>query len=433
MARKITDQNLQSRDARAKLQVRNAPYWCRLSAGLMLGYRRSSKKAKAGSWIAKWDQPGTEGRSQSKLGIADDMLDADGSSILSFDQAQEKARDWRGSLARASIDGPSGPYTVRDAMSDYMSDYEGRSDRSTDRMNWTSEAHILPKLGDIELKDLTRAKLRKWHRDLAKEPARLRTKIGAEQQHRVAPSTPDDIRKRQSAANRVRSLLFAALNLAYREGQVDSDDAWASVAPFKNVDAPKIRYLTDAESTRLVNACPSDLRAIVTGALLTGARYGELAALVVSDFDPNANTLHIARSKSGKARNIVLTEEGHRFFEQAVTGKKSSDLVFSRSAGGAWGRAHQTRPLKEACDAAKIDPAISFHVLRHTYGSRLAMKGAPMAVIAAQLGHADTRMTEKHYAHLAPSYVADTVRAAFGELGIVEESNVAPLKPSADL
>jgi hypothetical protein len=32
--------------------------------------------------------------------------------------------------------------------------------------------------------------------------------------------------------------------------------------------------------------------------------------------------------------------------------------------------------------------------------------------IAEQLGHADTRMTEKHYAHLAPSYVADTIVAS---------------------
>jgi zinc-binding alcohol dehydrogenase family protein len=35
--------------------------------------------------------------------------------------------------------------------------------------------------------------------------------------------------------------------------------------------------------------------------------------------------------------------------------------------------------------------------------------GVPRGVIAAQLGHRDTRMAEKHYAHLAPSYVADTV------------------------
>jgi hypothetical protein len=41
------------------------------------------------------------------------------------------------------------------------------------------------------------------------------------------------------------------------------------------------------------------------------------------------------------------------------------------------------------------------------------MRGVPMGVIATQLSHGDTRMTEKHYAHLAPSYVADdTIRAA---------------------
>ena len=69
--------------------------------------------------------------------------------------------------------------------------------------------------------------------------------------------------------------------------------------------------------------------------------------------------------------------------------------------------------MLEACERAKIKPAVSFHVLRHTHGSTLAMRGVPMGVIAEQLGHADTRMTEKHYAHLAPSYVADTIRAHF--------------------
>ena len=44
--------------------------------------------------------------------------------------------------------------------------------------------------------------------------------------------------------------------------------------------------------------------------------------------------------------------------------------------------------------------------------------------IAANLGHADTTMTERHYAHLAPSYVADTIRAAMPSLGIVEDTNV---------
>lgn len=51
-----------------------------------------------------------------------------------------------------------------------------------------------------------------------------------------------------------------------------------------------------------------------------------------------------------------------------------------------------------------------------------------MPVIAQQLGHADTRMTEKHYAHLSPSYVADTIRENFPTLGIAEKSNVQLLK-----
>jgi len=51
-----------------------------------------------------------------------------------------------------------------------------------------------------------------------------------------------------------------------------------------------------------------------------------------------------------------------------------------------------------------------------------------MGVIATQLGHRDTRMTEKHYAHLAPSYVADTIRAHFPRLAIADETTIIPMK-----
>ena len=73
--------------------------------------------------------------------------------------------------------------------------------------------------------------------------------------------------------------------------------------------------------------------------------------------------------------------------------------------------------MKAACDAAELD-STAFHDLRRTYGARLARKGVPMAVIAEALGHADERTTRKHYAHLAPSYLADTIRGAAAGLGI---------------
>ncbi len=59
------------------------------------------------------------------------------------------------------------------------------------------------------------------------------------------------------------------------------------------------------------------------------------------------------------------------------------------------------------------------------------MTGAPLMVVAQVLGHADTRMVEKHYGHLAPSYIRDTVRATAMDLG-AHETNVAPLRPAAD-
>ncbi len=47
--------------------------------------------------------------------------------------------------------------------------------------------------------------------------------------------------------------------------------------------------------------------------------------------------------------------------------------------------------MRDACKRAGIGPAVGFR----------------------QLGHADTRMTKRHYAHLAPNYVANTIRASF--------------------
>ena len=53
----------------------------------------------------------------------------------------------------------------------------------------------------------------------------------------------------------------------------------------------------------------------------------------------------------------------------------------------------------------------SFHALRHTWASHRVMAGAPLMVVAHALGHADTRMVEKHYGHLAPSYIRDVTLA----------------------
>ena len=144
--------------------------------------------------------------------------------------------------------------------------------------------------------------------------------------------------------------------------------------------------------------------------------------------DGEAGTITIRTAKGGKARHVVLTDDGVVLFRRLAVGKSCDGLLLSRSDGKRWGRAHAQRPLIQACKAARISPAASFHVLRHTYASHLVMAGAPLQVVAANLGHADTRMTEKHYAHLAPSYVAQTIRANFPRLELSGDAQVIPMR-----
>jgi integrase len=424
MPRTLRDAKLDTRAARLRLKIRREPYWRSISEGAAIGYR---KGAKGGTWIGKHYDAET-GRRYRALGTVDDVADADGTHILSFAQAQEAARRWMGDLARQDAgEADSGPYSVSAALDDYVADYKRRGGKAVERLEWTINAHIRPTFGDVLVARLTRSRIEGWLDALVAKAPRLRTKEGKPQRHRDMPKGKEGLRQRRSTANRVLTVLKAALNLAYQRRRAPGREAWQTVKPFREADSAKVRYLSEDDAHRLVNACPSDLRALVTAALLTGARYGELAALTAADFDGTSGTLHIPRSKGGRARHVPLTDEASKFFTRAAVGKNRDDLMFTRKSGDAWGRSHQFRPLKEACTVAKIKPWIGFHVLRHTFASRLAMKGVSMAVIASALGHADQRISERHYAHMSPSYIADTVRAALGNTGLVPTDNVASI------
>jgi integrase len=407
-----------------------------------------------GVWpVRAGDPTAGGGYRQAALGRADDALKAAGTEVLDYRQAEANAREWiaRHHRVAAGLEPeptatPAAPYTVADAIADYLADYAARGGKALGTTRQAAEAHILPALGRLPVGRLTRDRLKAWHRALAASPARLRAKRG-QVRHRDSAGDPEALRRRRSSANRVLTVLKAALNHAREEGKVTCPaDAWTAVKAFREADQAKIRYLLDDEITRLVNACPPDGRALVTGALLTGSRYGELATVKAGDFDPQAGTVTIGPSKGGKPRHVALTDEGRMFFAQVVAGKAGTARLFERdsmvrqatreapaeTARVAWGKSDQSRFMREACVAANIALAVSFHELRHTYASRLAMRGVPMGVIAAQLGHADTRMTERHYAHLSPSYVAETVRQSFGTLGIVPpDGGVVPLRRTA--
>ncbi len=89
MSRTVRDSNLETRAARLRLTPRRKPYWRTLESGLHLGYRRT--KSGGGSWTARRLSANAD-IAKSGLGVADDLQDADGVTVLDFRQAQERAR-----------------------------------------------------------------------------------------------------------------------------------------------------------------------------------------------------------------------------------------------------------------------------------------------------------------------------------------------------
>jgi integrase len=431
MPRSARKTSLETRTARAQLPMRRAPYFVKIAKGLRLGYYRGSA---AGTWIGRRYRGGGSYQTV-PLGLADDLTDADASKVFDFWQAQGAARQWA-EKQRLIDEGVvrGGPYTVANAVEDYLDAARAEKGPAAERRaKYIFNASILPELGPVLIEKLTADRLLRWRNNLAGRPRRVRTKRTADSPAtRAIPDDDDARRKRRASANRILTMLKAALNRAFQAGRVASDQAWRRVKPFAKVDEAVVRYLTAEEARRLVHACDDRFRRLVQAALLTGCRYSELTRLRASAFNLDSGTIAIRLSK-GKVRHVTLTEEGKLCFATWTRGRAPTEHVFLRDDGAVWGPSHQQRPIEEASKAAGISPPVTYHILRHTHGSHLAMQGVPMAVIAKQLGHADTRMTEKHYAHLAPNYVSDTIRANFPHLGIAEPPKVIPLRATGNL
>ena len=413
MAGTVTHTELSSRTARSRLKRGRQPYWQALVRGRVhLGWQ-CHKGAPAGRWVLRRYAGAGKYRVEA-LGLADDGAKANGVDVLSFEQADAKAR----AMAAISNGGDDKieRLTVRQAMELYIAFLRTKGKPVGDLIS-RNKVHILPMLGDLVVDELGAKRLREWHAGMATAAAQKRPKAGKPQYRREAV-TDDQVRARHASANRVLAMLKAALNHAYDDGHVDNRKAWdRKLKPFPGVATAQIRYLSVAEAQRLINTADPEFRPLVQAALETGCRYSELTRLEVHDFNVDSGTIAVHKSKTGKARHVTLTPEGAEFFRQHCAGRGGGEIMFRHADGSEWKPGGQGRLMQEAVARAKITPRISFHGLRHTWASLSAMNGVPLMVVAKNLGHRDTRMVEQHYGHLAPSYITDAIHAGAPRFG----------------
>jgi integrase len=410
---------------RMALDGRDFPYWWVFGRGRSLGYHKGLTVA---SWFARVRLKVGRYR-QTRLGEADDMFPADGLTVLSFDQARQKAEEWCEMHANEAspryLDHenhpvypdlpPSPPYTVAHAMVDYMKWYrENRSGFA--RIYYDSRSYVLPRFGHLPVDQLTTQMIREWIDELAETPAKVRVRRGEPTQYKVKKDDPEDRRRRRNTVNRTLAITKAAFNRAYEYGYVDSDLAWKRVKKFLRVEPTSPRYLEKEDCQKLIAACQPELRRFVVGALLSGCRVGELRSMRTADYLAALKRLLIRNAKGGRVRHISLSDQGAAFFAGLAKDRPANELMFVRANGRGWRPSSHHRPFHKATFKAGLPQNVAFHHLRHTYAAHAAMAGIPLQVIARQLGHADTRLVERLYAYVGSSYLDEVIRTKMPKL-----------------
>jgi integrase len=196
------------------------------------------------------------------------------------------------------------------------------------------------------------------------------------------------------------TMLRAIFNRAVRDGKL-------TVSPTRGVEFPKennerIRYLTEDEERSLTQSVDDWLRPLIVFGIHTGLRRGEILSLLWSDIDLGSGSLHVREAKSGQGRRLPLNETAMSVLSEF---QQHAGYVFGPDTNAK--RMRLNRAFRRAAKAASIDN-LHFHDLRHTFASRLVMRGVDLYRVQKLLGHLTARMTQR-YAHMSPDYLRQAV------------------------
>ncbi|CAO3356100.1 tyrosine-type recombinase/integrase [Azospirillum melinis] len=234
--------------------------------------------------------------------------------------------------------------------------------------------------------------------------------------------------KAPATVNRYLAMVKAVLRKAHSEWGALAVVPTIRLLPLNNA---RHRWLTEAEEARLLAHSPPHLHDLCVFLIETGARLSEAVTLTWADVDLERlprPAVRFMTTKSGKPRSVPLTQRAvallRRLAEACPPGETrvflyrpqgqmgcvrmpGTTCVPFRNPHGAWSTATRAAGLAD----------LKLHDLRHTFASRLVMRGVPLLTVSKLLGHASMQMTLR-YSHLGPDALdtaitaLDTVRVA---------------------
>lgn len=196
--------------------------------------------------------------------------------------------------------------------------------------------------------------------------------------------------------------------------------------PFEKVTLPKVRasktrYVSPVEEKALCEKIGPVYAPWVRLAILTGLRRGEQLGLRWEDVDLERGLLALPDTKTGGLQHAFLNDEAKGIL------RRIQNQQLGKGCCGTWvfPSHNPARPIDAdnfygriflpAVRDAKLE-GTTWHTLRHTFASRLAMGGQNASTIAELLRHSGLDLV-KRYAHLSPGHMRQAVEAVarFGQ------------------
>jgi integrase len=442
VAKRVQEVALNSRTARMKLAPRHKPYFRLMADGIHLGYRRSTVAGRAGTWLVR--RYLSAGRYETELlGAADDTPDmlADGTTVLTFDQAQNTTREWarRQAAAARSKSHASEMTTVRNAVTAYIATRTARNAKAGRNAELRLAHHILASaVADVPLLAISERNLSEWRANLQRGG---RGKTGD-----AAPLAPATVAR---LLNDFRAALTAGARKARVPADVLTTIRDGLRAPEKPDRARMKQVLSDADVRKLVKAAgaqDADFEALVLLLAATGSRLDQLARITVGDFQPGAQRIMVPVSNKGRGekqithiavplpedviariRPLAADRAGHEplllhWHHQQVAGDARTGTLprWERVDRRPWKDAGQiVRPWRTAVAAAGFPPGLVPYCLRHSSIVRGLRAGLPVRLVAA-VHDTSASMIERHYGAFIVDATEDLLRRAVVSMAPVE-------------
>jgi integrase len=201
--------------------------------------------------------------------------------------------------------------------------------------------------------------------------------------------------------NRYRALISLVYRLGMANGKVSCNPA--RLVRQRRENNARIRFLDEKEEAKLREKIfaryPHHMPEFDL-ALNTGMRLGEQYGLTWDNVDLERRQLTIPRSKNGETRRVPLNDAAIAALRTAEKFANGQPYVFLNCYGQ---RLMSPREWFDPCIVDADLKDFTFHCLRHTFASRLVMKGVDLRTVQELMGHKTIQMTVR-YAHLAPQH-----------------------------